>query len=744
MSITKLIADMDMDLDIVDISEDENTEKTGIKWKDGNAVTNSGQNETEINNGKREINAQNEYASEINWDLLEIEADHEEVTSQKESQGSDNSVLLLEVGSDPLLLSSREEDLNMNENDCLDLDVEGKGNNNLQGLSQNIVVSSSESRISSENMMLELTFVNKENELKNKNTEGINNNLDLDLNASENLNLALDVGENNLQRLNENSAISDDENKEFAEKKEGFVLVSANNKEMENENKKVLDKNGDLDADKNQNFGLDLLSENKVSEIEIEGLNEKNSASDAYGNNNMCLGTREADDNLKGSSGSSVVSFIESKGCVPKEGVNSEVLIENCEEVDHEKLNLDGVIANSNAARDDSEMNGLESALDTSIQDTTVSASKGAETNRVIANSNAVRGDSGQNGLLDTSVQDTTVAGSKAAETNSVIVNSNAVRGDSGQNGLLDTSVQDTTVAESKAAETNSVIANSIIFRGDSGQNGLDMALDTSVQDTIVGPSKGTETNRDQTEKTEPLVDNTNTSFSFNNDQRKSNNELEMVDLVGNFLSSKSTKRRGRPRKAKGKMNVVFYKIRESSSSQGKRERKDSKYLSAPYVSIGDSEFSPKRLKREKSTNGVDNKLNKREDKKVKKTADDDVSVSKGNDGKTEKFSEEVVGDLISAAQCPLNPQNSILTKPTKGFLTAFRNSVSPSEVAIGPPPVLLDARDKLVEMILSFLGSGLEDKESLIGDAWGLLAKVNLTMTKNAYRYKFLALFSL
>jgi hypothetical protein len=39
------------------------------------------------------------------------------------------------------------------------------------------------------------------------------------------------------------------------------------------------------------------------------------------------------------------------------------------------------------------------------------------------------------------------------------------------------------------------------------------------------------------------------------------------------------------------------------------------------------------------------------EGKKVKTTRDDSVGVSKGNDGKTEKIPEDMVQDLISAAQ---------------------------------------------------------------------------------------------
>jgi hypothetical protein len=613
MSITKLIADMDMDLDIVDLSEDESAEKTVIKLKDGTAFMNSGQNETETNNEQIETNVQNDNAAEVNWDLLEMEIDLEEVNSEKESQGSDNSVLLLEAGSGSLLLSSREENLDKNENNSLGLDMGEQEYDYLNGSSQTYVVSSSQSKVGS-----------------------ANDNLELGLNVSEKPDLALGV--------EENSAITDDEDKEVAEKKVAFVLVSADNMEIENENMKTLDKNDDLDVDKNQSSGQDLLSESKASEIDnMEGSN-LNSDSDACANNILCLGTGEADDNLKGSSGCSVVGSIERNDTcrenaeadfVLREVVNSEILIKDgemgfaenkdkIEEVDPGKLNLEGIIANSNAGRNDSELNSFESAPD------------------------------------------------------------------------------------------------------------------TSVQDMAAGVSMTPEANRDQTENLKHLVDNANRHFSLNSgtsndtDQVTGNNELETVGL-GSALErsqgSKSPKKRGRPPKGQGKTNLVIHNTGESSSSREPRKTKRSWYLKGPYVMHGESHHI---FPKEKITEGEHKEVNKIEGKKVKTTRDSSAGVSKGNDGKTEKNPEEVIQDLISAARGLLNPENSILRKPGRRFLTSFRNSVSTSEVAIGLPPVLLDAKDKLENMIMSLHGSGLEGKESLIGDARGLLEKVNLMLTTN------------
>ncbi|KAF3332781.1 hypothetical protein FCM35_KLT02358 [Carex littledalei] len=1018
MSINKLFADMGMDLDIVDLSEDESTEKTGVKPKDGTVVINCDQNETETNNGERKINVQNEEQAKINWNLLEMESDKEEVQTQKDSQGSDNSVLLLEDGYDSLVLSSREEDLGMNENDSLDLDMREKGDDNLKGVNQINVVSSIESRVGSENMMVQLTLDSEDNKLKYENEEGLNDNVDLDLNASENLVFSLGVDGDHLKRLSENGAIRDAENKDmFPEKKEGFVLVSADNMEMGNENMQVLNKNGDLDLDKNQRVGLDsgignnfdavietssvtdmekrgesekmevqlvLVSEHEATEIEyMEGLKE-NSALGTCANNNLCLGPGEVNDNLKGSGGSSVVSSIESKDnsekmdlgtilaendekmenedmegvvssigskgnsekmdlgivlaetgeemedenkegananvdFVLKEGVNSEILINDGEmgfTQNKDKIQeMEGVIANSSAVRCDSEMNSLELVLDTSVQGTIVDASKGTETQM---DQTVKRGESEKMEL-----QLVSVSGHEVTEIEHMEgLKENSASGTCANNNLKGASANvDFVLKEGFSSEVllkdgemgftenrgkveqvdheklnlEGVIENRSIVRGNSEMNSLELVLDTSVQGTIVDASKGIETQMDQTEIIEPSMDNANLNSgpSKKVDQTMSNNEPETADLgssLGSFLDSKTPKRRGRKakgkpndantkvdqtmsnnepetadlgsslgsfldskspkrrgRKAKGKPNdantnleSVVCHTGEGSSSRGKRERKESKYLSHPYTSV---ESSQKKLKRDQITNGEDEKVNNGEGKKVK-TGDDVKEVYKGNDGKSEMFSENVVLDLISTAQGPLNPQNSILTKPTTGLLTAFHDSVSgnvkisqeicpmisgptanvlnseteerhqgyiydepaallvkfhssanipskedlivkftkfgalvdpvthlvtdgesarivfarlndalvafdcfnrsgdfettrlryvsPIKVAIAPPPVLLDARDKLEEMIMSFNGSGLENKESLMEDARGLLEKVNLTLTKN------------
>ncbi|XP_078149235.1 uncharacterized protein LOC144544578 isoform X2 [Carex rostrata] len=958
MSINKMFADMGMDLDIIDLSEDESTEKTGVKLKDGTVVINCDQNETETNNGERKINVQNEEQAKINWNLLEMESDKEEVQTQKESQGSDNSVLLLEAGYDSFVLSSREEDLGMNENDSLDLDMGGKGDENLKGVNQINVVSSSESRVGSENMMVQLTLDSEDNKIKNG--VGLNDNVDLNLNASENLVFSLGVDGNHLKRLSEDGAIRDAENKD----KEGFVLVSADNVEMGNENMQVLNKSGDLYLDKNQRVGLDsgignnfdavietssvtdmekrgesekmelqlvLVSGHEATEIEyMEGLKE-NSSLGTCANNNLCLGPGEVNDNLKGSGGSSVVSSIESKDNSEKidlgtilakndekmeneniEGVvsstgskgNSEkmdlgiVLADTGEEMEDENKEgananvdfvlkegvdsedevqeMEGVIANSRAVRCDSGMmNNLELVLDTSVQSTIVNASKGTETQM---DQTVKRGESEKMELQLVSVsghevteiehmedlKENSPSGTcanynlKGANANVGFVLKEGVSSEvllkDGDMGFTTENKEKVEQVDHEKLNLEGVIENSSIVRGDSEMNSLELVLDNSVQGTIVDASKGIETQMDQTEIIEPSMDNANSYFNLNSGPRKkinqtmSNDEPETADLgssLGSFLDSKSPKRRGR--KAKGKPNdantnleSVVSNTGEGSNSSGKRERKGSKYLSHPYTSV---ESSQKKLKRDKITNGEDKNVSNGEGKKVK-AGDDCKKVYKGDDVKTDMFSEKVVLDLISTAQGPLNPQNSILKKPTTGFLTAFRDSVSgnakipqdvcpmicgptanvlnseteelhqgyiydepaallvkfhssanipskedlivkftkfgalvdpvthlvtdgesarivfarlndalvafdcfnssgefettrlryvsPIKVAIAPPPVLLDARDKLEEMIMSFNGSGLENKESLMEDARSLLEKVNLTLTKN------------
>jgi hypothetical protein len=118
-------------------------------------------------------------------------------------------------------LSSRAEILDKTGNNSLGLNMGKQGDDYLNGLSQTFVVSSSESKVGSEN-----------------------DNLDLGLKLSEKLNFSLGVDENN--------AITDNEDKETAEKTVAFVLVSADNMEAEIENMKALAKSEDLVLDKNQ------------------------------------------------------------------------------------------------------------------------------------------------------------------------------------------------------------------------------------------------------------------------------------------------------------------------------------------------------------------------------------------------------------------------------------------------------------------------------------------------------------